>query len=1020
VSSLELSFVPGAPAPAAGWFALWTPEPRGEEAGARSGGAALRLPVGLATTVPVRLDGEVARDHPVQRLTMLPTVRALAALPAGSEQPAWARPSDSVRFWSVVAKLGLELVAGGRALPSAEVTDVPGELRAVWRVAARGDDRPTQLARLLPAAAAAVPTPAGSSWDPQELVLACLDAVADACAREGRRPELDPRRRGPRRPWAEMWADALTGTDPTVTQLRVAPEDLADEVAAWADPVLGRSRRTAARLRVRLEPPATTGADAGVLVATDPWRLELGLCAPDDPTRGVDAASIWAAPGQALEVAGRTVSDPEAALATGLASAARLFPPLDRALDERHPVATGLAPEEVASLLGDGQAALAAAGVVVELPGDLADAGTRQLRLRVRIGSTAPAPPRAGNDDGLQLSSLTDLHYEVALGDDTLSSEEFHRIVDLKAPLVRWRGRWVRVDHGDADRIAALAGRTAALRLTEALAAALSGTHHSRELGPVDAVADGDLVGLLVRLRDAEGPAEARIVGIEGELRPYQRRGVAWLQRLSELGMGGVRADEMGLGKTLQAIALLTARAQDRPHLVVCPTSVVGNWERELARFAPAMDVVRHHGTDRAVTSRAFRPGVVVVTSYALLRRDLGLLEDAAWDVVVLDEAQQIKNPASKGARAARALQARTRIAMTGTPLENRLSELWAIIDVTNPGLLGSQRAFNDRYAVPIERWHDQTAAARLRRLIAPFVLRRRKDDPDVAVDLPPKQELTVACGLTREQAALYQATVDQAFGSDGLGGTAFERRGRILALLTALKQICNHPRQYLRDDGALGGRSGKLARATELLAELVDADDRVLVFTQFREMGDLLVEHLGERLGLPQVPFLHGGLSLGARDELVRRFQEDDDAPPVLLVSLRAGGTGLNLTRASHVLHFDRWWNPAVEDQATDRAHRIGQTRTVTVHRLVTAGTLEERIDELLERKRALADAVIGSGEAWVTELDDEALHELVSLSSDHLEVSDDEEEDDRLDAGEGATAPERPRLVALPGGRA
>jgi superfamily II DNA or RNA helicase len=1019
VSSLELSFVPGAPAPAAGWFALWTLAGAEEPDGDGPLGARLRLPVGVAAAARLGGPGDSAREQPVRRLPMLPTVRALAALPAGSEQPAWARPSDSVRFWSVVAKLGLELVTAGRALPAAEVTDVPGELRAVWRVAARGDDRPLQLARLLPAAAAAVPTPSGSAWEPQELVLACLDAVADACAREGRRPELDPRRRGPRRPWAEMWADALTGTDPTVAQLRVAPEDLAEEVAAWAEPVLGRSRRTAARLRVRLQPPLAGSEDTVALVAAEPWRLELGLCAPDDPARGLDAPRIWAARGQALEVGGRTVSDPEAALATGLAGAARLFPPLDRALDERRPVAISLEPDEVALLLGDGQESLAAAGVVVELPGDLADAGTRQLRLRVRIGSTAPAPPRTGSGEGLELTSLTDLRYEVALGDDTLTREEFHRIVDLKAPLVRWRGRWVRVDHGDADRIAALAGRTAALRLTEALAAALSGTHHTRELGPVEAVAVGDLVRLLERLRGADAPAEARIVGIEGQLRPYQRRGVAWLQRLSELGMGGVLADEMGLGKTLQAIALLTARPQDRPHLVVCPTSVVGNWERELARFAPDVEVLRHHGTERAVTARAFRPGVVVVTSYALLRRDLGLLEDAAWDVVVLDEAQQIKNPASKGARAARSLQARTRIAMTGTPLENRLSELWAIIDVTNPGLLGSQRAFNDRYAVPIERWHDQAAATRLRRLIAPFVLRRRKDDPDVAVDLPPKQELTVACGLTREQAALYQATVEQAFGSEGLGGTAFERRGRILALLTALKQICNHPRQYLRDEGALGGRSGKLARATELLAELVDAEDRALVFTQFREMGELLVAHLGERLGLPEVPFLHGGLSLGARDELVRRFQEDDDAPPILLVSLRAGGTGLNLTRASHVLHFDRWWNPAVEDQATDRAHRIGQTRTVSVHRLVTAGTLEERIDELLTRKRALADAVIGSGEAWVTELDDEALRDLVSLSTDHLELSDDEEEDGRHDADD-APAADRPRLVALPGGRA
>ncbi|MCC5950149.1 MAG: DEAD/DEAH box helicase, partial [Nitriliruptoraceae bacterium] len=522
--------------------------------------------------------------------------------------------------------------------------------------------------------------------------------------------------------------------------------------------------------------------------------------------------------------------------------------------------------------------------------------------------------------------------------------------------------------------------------------------------------AEGAVGELIERLRREDGPGQARIVDIDGELRPYQERGVAWLQRLSELGMGGVLADQMGLGKTLQAMALLTSRRQDRPHLVVAPTSVVGNWEREIRRFAPSLGVTRHHGPDRAVTSRAFKPGEVVITSYALLRRDIGLLEDVEWDVTVFDEAQQIKNPASKGARAARDLTAEVRIAMTGTPIENRLSELWAIVDLTNPGLLGSARRFQERYAVPIERWHDDDAAGRLRRLVAPFVLRRRKDDPEVSVDLPPKQEVTVACSLTREQASLYQAAVTRAFGGEGLGTTAFERRGRILALLTALKQICNHPAQFLRDGGTLPGRSGKLARATEILGELTDGDERALVFTQYREMGELLARHLTAELDLPEVPFLHGGVPLAARDAMVQRFQEDEDAPPILLVSLRAGGTGLNLTRASHVVHFDRWWNPAVEDQATDRVHRIGQTRPVTVHTLVTAGTVEDRIAELLERKRALADAVVGTGEAWITELDDAELQELVALSTDDL--ADDEE--DR----EPVPAPTRPRLVALPGG--
>jgi superfamily II DNA or RNA helicase len=1014
IARSQLTFVPGGPVPAGGGFAVWHLGARDDQQAALRAAEELGLPSGEPVRLPsVRPDGETLRPAEIQAraVPVLPVVRRLAVLPPGSDLPAWSRPSASVLAWSVAAKLALELVAAGRLLPGFVPGDLPGEGVAGWRVAVGNDLRPAQLAGALPVAAYAVRRPGGRLWAPDELVVAFLDAVADALAREGRRPEIDPRRRGPRRPWPEMWAAALASSDPTVAHLRVPADVLADEVEEWAAPLAGRDHRAVVHLALRLEPPAGS--------PEDDWRLGFLLRANADPGLRVDAADVWARAGTTMELGGRRVPDPEAALVRGLASAARLYPPLDRSLAQGRPTHLDVSPAEVAVLLDDGIEALAAAGIGVEVPPELRDIGDRRVRLRIRIGQTTPEAPRVDGAAPLGLASLTDLRYELALGDDVLSREEFAAIVALRAPLVRWRGSWVQVDHGEVDRLAELAGRSAALELTEALAAALSGQHQVADLGWVDTVADGEVGELIARLRDHDRPADARIIGIEGQLRPYQERGVAWLQRLTELGMGGVLADDMGLGKTIQAIALLTSRPQDRPHLVVCPTSVVGNWERELRRFAPDLPVVRHHGPDRAVTRRAFRPGQVAVTSYALLRRDLGILEDVDWDVVILDEAQQIKNPGSKGARAARALPARARVAMTGTPIENRLSELWAIIDVTNRGLLGSQRTFNDRFAVPIERWHDPHAADRLRRLVAPFVLRRRKDDPEVAVDLPPKQEITVAVSLTREQARLYQATVDAAFRGDGFGASAFERRGRILALLTALKQICNHPAQYLRDvDLARGGaqqllgRSGKFARVTEILTELVDAGEHALVFTQFREMGDLLVAHLKERLGLPEVPFLHGGVPLGGRDAMVHRFQTDEDAAPILVVSLRAGGTGLNLTRASHVVHVDRWWNPAVEDQATDRVHRIGQTRRVTVHTLVTAGTIEERIAELLDRKRALADAVIGTGEGWITELDDDELRELVALSTDDLQ-------DEVVDEDEESPPPGRPVLTALPGGR-
>jgi SNF2 family DNA or RNA helicase len=472
-----------------------------------------------------------------------------------------------------------------------------------------------------------------------------------------------------------------------------------------------------------------------------------------------------------------------------------------------------------------------------------------------------------------------------------------------------------------------------------------------------------------------------RTTTVRATLRPYQLQGVAWLRTLPELGGGAVLADEMGLGKTLQAICLLATRPATRPHLVVCPTSLIGNWRRELARFAPETPVVSHHGSSRRLPD-SFAPGTVVVTSYPVLRRD-DTLAAAEWDVVILDEAQQIKNPDALVSRAATRLSAEIRVAMTGTPVENRLDELWSILNVTSPGLLGSRARFRQRFAIPIEQRRSATAAAALKVLVGPHLLRRTK--AEVAVELPAKQYSTVVCTLTDEQGRLYRDAVDRVF-ADGLGH-GIERRGRVLALLTALKQICNHPAQYLRESAALPGRSGKFDRATEMLAEIVDENDRALVFTQYRAMGDLLSGYLSETLGAGSIPFLHGGLSVPRRDQLVHAFQEDEDAPPVLLLSLRAAGFGLNLTRAAHVMHYDRWWNPAVEEQATDRAHRIGQQRTLNVHTLVTGGTIEDHIAQMHDTKRGVADVISGDTEAALANLSDEELHAVLDLDQSALD---------------------------------
>jgi SNF2 family DNA or RNA helicase len=428
--------------------------------------------------------------------------------------------------------------------------------------------------------------------------------------------------------------------------------------------------------------------------------------------------------------------------------------------------------------------------------------------------------------------------------------------------------------------------------------------------------------------------------------------------------------------------------------LLVVPTSVLGNWEREAARFAPTLRIVRHYGAERARDAADVprAPGTLVVTTYGLLRRDAELLARVDWSMVALDEAQNIKNAASRTARAARSLAAAQRFALTGTPVENRLAELWSILEFANPGLLGPLEAFRRDYAIPIERHGNDEAASRLRRIVGPFVLRRLKSDPAIIDDLPPKNEMTVVCTLTREQVTLYRAVVDEELARiEQAEGIA--RRGRVLALTIFLKQICNHPAHYLGETGPLPRRSGKLERLAEMLAEAMAAGDKALVFTQFREMGERLVEHLGARLGV-EIAFLHGGTPRSARDELVRRFQEERSGPRVFVLSVKAGGTGLNLTAASHVFHFDRWWNPAVEDQATDRAYRIGQRRAVQVHKLVCAGTVEEKVDRMLAEKRALAAKIVGAGERWVTELGNDELRELFSLAADTGAADEDEPE--------------------------
>ena len=467
--------------------------------------------------------------------------------------------------------------------------------------------------------------------------------------------------------------------------------------------------------------------------------------------------------------------------------------------------------------------------------------------------------------------------------------------------------------------------------------------------------------------------------GLHGALRDYQRHGLTWLDQLTSLGLGACLADDMGLGKTITLISLALHRLEQGrgtgPTLVVCPASLLGNWEAEIQRFAPGLAVRRFHGQARDLAG--VRDGFVL-TTYGTMRLDADTLAEVPWDLVVADEAQHVKNPRAATARALRTIPSAARVALTGTPVENELTELWAILDWATPGLLGSRNAFRRTWAAPIESGVDPATTARFQLLIEPFLLRRRKSDPGVAPELPPKTETDHLLSLTREQVVLYEAFVRDCLEKIQRADEQL-RRGLVLSLLTGLKQICNHPAHFLKQ-GSLE-HSGRSSEKIELLDEIVDTvgaeGGAVLVFTQYVAMARLLEGHL-TRHGVDHL-FLHGGTPVREREKLVARFQAGE--APVFLLSLKAGGTGLNLTRADHVIHFDRWWNPAVEDQASDRAHRIGQTRPVQVHRMVTTGTIEQRIAELLGRKRVLAESVLVRGEAALTELSDTELRDLVML---------------------------------------
>jgi len=936
--------------------------------------------------------GEVALKPLEVEGLVLPPGRAFEALLAMGETPE--RPGlllgDDVDYWAAVAAWVLDLLHRRRVVPSVE------DGRARWRPVltdVHEKERAEVFSQAMPASSRAVGWPGsvaeGLYPASSFLLRGLVDEMTDAAARELLLEGMpDARRRagaGPEGIALAQLASRREGREEGAVAEAIAPE-VAERFGAWTVPLLEPLPEGDLRLGVRLLPPDPASEE------TPAWRLGYHLEAADDPSLKLYAEEIWSETPSSLRRLGRRFLNPQETLLARLGGVASLCEPIRRSLEERNPVGATLALEEAWRFLATEAPLLSEAGVQLLLP---AEGRTTKPSLRLNAAESRWKSGVAVTRFGL--GTLVDFDWKVAVGDQLLTPDEFEQLASRKVPLVEVRGEWVLLDPQSVQRTLALFEKRPSGRasLADFLRMASGLDEDDEEAPGVDGItADGWLAELL----QSEAAQEAPFVtpkALLGRLRPYQEKGVTWLRFLLSRGLGSCLADDMGLGKTIQLLAtLLSAREAGesiRPSLLVCPTSVVENWIQEAHRFAPSLTVAVHHGPERAAGDDFFalvKKTDLLVTTYSLAHRDRALLTEISWEYLALDEAQNIKNPGTAQSRAVRSLRSTRRAALTGTPLENRLSELKAILDFLNPGLLGSDEAFRRTFSVPIERHHDAVARERLRRLTAPFLLRRTKTDPAIAPDLPDKIETKEWVGLSREQATLYRATTKALL--EGIGKAQGQsRRAKVLLLLLRLKQICNHPALFLGDGSRLDGRSSKLTRLLAMLEETEAESRPALLFTQFSEMGHLLVRALRDKFDR-EILFLHGGVPRLARAEMVRRFQEDDDPPLFFVLSLKAGGAGLNLTRASHVFHVDRWWNPAVEDQATDRAFRIGQTRHVQVHKFVCRGTLEERIDAMIDEKKELARSIIGAGESWITELSNEELAELVALSRDAVDAGD------------------------------
>ena len=899
-----------------------------------------------------------------------------------------------ITFWTAAMRFAGSLTARQRYLPG--LVRENSAFQARWEtVIIEADlEQLVKLSNSMPQVCRAVSAESGQppSIPAKEVLRQFMDRIADHLVRSAAvSSETQPTRKTRRKTVSpvfdsvhDQWLYALRSPEGKIEGDAGALTEFLQQVRAWRRP-LHLAAKSPFRLCFRLEEPAVESDSRQTSrKGAELWRVIYLLQAVDDPSLQIPAEDVWNPRKRKTQsvFSGRKFNSQEFLLFT-LGQASKICPRIESSLKSAKPSGYELNASGAMEFLNERTLQLEQAGFIVMLPAWWTRKGTKQ-RLSVRAMVKSPKLQSKG---GLTLDTIVNYNWEIALGGEKLTLQDLQRLAKLKAPLVKFRGEWVQLNSAEIQAALDFWNKKteeAVLKDVVQMYLGKGGAPGGLEFAGV--AASGKVGKFLAELSNEASLTETPpSVEFSGTLRPYQLRGLSWLNFLSRYGLGACLADDMGLGKTIQALALIQRNWEagvKLPTLLICPTSVMENWRREAAKFTPGLPVIIHHGIGR-VKNDDFKKETagqaIVISSYALLHRDFATFKSVKWTGIILDEAQNVKNPETKQSKAARNLSAQYRIAMTGTPVENHVGDLWSIMDFLNPGFLGGQTEFKREFFLPIQMQGDEEAVGRLKRLTGPFILRRLKTDKSIISDLPEKVEMKVFTHLTKEQVSLYEAVVSEMMESLK-NNEGIQRKGLVLAAMSKLKQVCNHPAQFLGDNSTIPQRSGKLNRVTEMLEELLETDDRALIFTQFTEMGGILKRYLQETFG-QEVLFLHGSVSRKQRDRMIDRFQSDNGAPRLFILSLKAGGTGLNLTKANHVFHFDRWWNPAVENQATDRAFRIGQTKNVMVHKLVCSGTLEERIDEMIENKKEIASQVVGTGEGWLTELSTAELKQIFTL---------------------------------------